>query len=124
MIRNGTSIKILDNSGVSVIKSFGMGRVFRSAAAGIGDIVTGSVRKTKNPTLSNGTIVKCLVVQAKSTSPRKGGSSLSFVQNSGITWNVAKGGPRASRVLCPVPLELRTLCDGGSKVVAMSPMVL
>lgn len=102
MIIDGTRLHVSDNSGAKEVECIKT----RSRFASIGDIITCSVKKAGKGKVSQGEVVKAVVVETKKQVHRKDGSVLKFDKNSCVLVN-AKGQPVGTRVLGFVTHELR-----------------
>jgi large subunit ribosomal protein L14 len=106
MIKVQTKLKIIDNSGV---KSGQVIKIYKGQSGQIGDIILISVKYVKSKTklkISKGNIYKALIIRTKYKKKDLIGNQISFDENSAILLN-KQNLPIASRILGPVPVQLR-----------------
>jgi len=106
MIKNQTQLKIIDNSGAKKAKVI---KIYKGKFGKIGDIVLISVRQVQSKTkskISKGTMFKALITRTKYKNKNLNNIYISFDENSAILLNNQKL-PIASRILGPVPSQLR-----------------
>ena len=122
MIQTTTVLDVADNSGakqVRCIKVLGGSKKFSAA---IGDIIVVSVRSAiPRSKVSKGEIYKAVVVRTKSGITRPDGSRLLFGQNAVVLLNTKLEEIVGTRVLGPVPRELRSKF---AKIITLAPEVL
>jgi large subunit ribosomal protein L14 len=112
MITKLCNFTIVDNTGGFFAKFIGIPGFFRKKTVQIGDIITCSVlscttlNKKKNVRIVKGEIYNFLIVQQKKNFPRLDGSFIRMDVNSVVTIN-KKSIPRGTRIVHPVPKELR-----------------
>lgn len=122
MIQQESRLRVADNSGAREILCIrvlgGSGRRY----AGVGDIITASVKAaTPNGTVKKKAVVQAVVVRTTNTIKRKDGSTLKFDENAAVIIDENKQ-PKATRIFGPVPRELRE--QGYSKIISLAPEVL
>ena len=121
MIQQETSLEIADNSGakrVVAIRVLGQ----RKRYAGVGDLITASVKEASpGGVVKKGEVVKVVVVRTAAPIRRPDGSYLRFDRNSGVIIDDAMN-PRGTRVFGPVARELRE--KNFMKIVSLAPEVL
>lgn len=90
--------------------------------AGLGDIVTASVREAlPNAQVKKGDVVKAVIVRTKQDTQRPDGTVIRFDSNAAVIINPQKE-PRGTRIFGPVPRELR---EGGFlRILSLAPEVL
>jgi len=115
-------LEVADNSGarkLQMILPLGGSSGLR---AGLGDIITASVKETSpDGTAKKGTVVKAVVVRMRKESRRRDGTYIRFDQNAAVLINEA-GEPVGTRVFGPVARELRE--KKFLKIVSLAPEVL
>ena len=95
---------------------------FEHRIAGVGDIVTASVKEAApDGNVKKGQVVKAVVVRTVKTHRRRDGSYIRFDQNAAVLINDAKE-PIGTRVFGPVARELRD--KKFMKIVSLAPEVL
>ncbi len=122
MIQMRTVLNVADNSGARKLACImplggGTGRV-----AGLGDIITASVKEASpDGTVKKGEVVKAVVVRTRKESRRRDGSYIRFDENAAVLINNQKE-PIGTRVFGPVARELRE--KRFVKIVSLAPEVL
>ena len=122
MIQQESRLKVADNSGARellVIRVLGGSKV---KTGNIGDIVVGTVKKaTPNGQVSEGKVVKAVVVRTRRGVRREDGSYIKFDDNACILIKDDKT-PVGTRVFGPVAREIRD--KGYMKIVSLAKEVL
>jgi large subunit ribosomal protein L14 len=122
MIQMRSILDVADNSGarkIAVINPIG-GSTGRYA--GIGDIVTASVKEaTPDATVKKGQVVKAVIVRTRKELRRKDGSYIRFDRNAAVLIS-NEGEPIGTRVFGPVARELRE--RRFMKIISLAPAVL
>jgi large subunit ribosomal protein L14 len=90
--------------------------------AGLGDIVTASVREAlPNSNVKKGDVVKAVVVRIRRDTQRPDGTTIRFDSNAAVLINNNKE-PRGTRIFGPVPRELRD--KGFMRILSLAPEVV
>ena len=122
MIGMRTILQVADNSGarrISCILPLG-GSVGRRA--GLGDVITASVKEAApDSPIKKGKVVKAVVVRMRKEQRRRDGTYIRFDENAAVLINDA-GEPVGTRVFGPVARELRE--KRFTKIVSLAPEVL
>jgi large subunit ribosomal protein L14 len=122
MIQMQSVVDVADNSGakrISVINPIG-GSTGRYA--GLGDVVTASVKEaTPGGTVKRGQVVKAVVVRTAKETRRSDGSYVRFDRNAAVIIN-DNNEPVGTRVFGPVARELRQ--KRFMKIISLAPEVL
>ena len=122
MIQQESRLKVADNSGARellVIRVLGGSKV---KTGNIGDIVVGTVKKAMpNGGVSEGQVVKAVVVRTKFGLRREDGSYIKFDENACVIIKDDKS-PVGTRVFGPVARELRE--KDFMKIVSLAKEVL
>jgi large subunit ribosomal protein L14 len=122
MIQMRTVLNVADNSGarrVACIAPLG-GDVGRHA--GLGDIITASVKEaTPDGTVKKGEVVRAVVVRMRKGSRRADGTYIRFDENAAVLINNQRE-PIGTRVFGPVARELRE--KRFMRIVSLAPEVL
>jgi large subunit ribosomal protein L14 len=117
-----TMLEVADNSGarrISCILPLG-GHV--GSRAGLGDVITASVKEAApDSPIKKGKVVKAVVVRMRKEQRRKDGTYIRFDENAAVLINEA-GEPVGTRVFGPVARELRD--KRFTKIVSLAPEVL
>jgi large subunit ribosomal protein L14 len=122
MIQAETRMRVADNSGardILVIKVLGGSR---RRYAGIGDVITASVKAALPAAgVKKKEVVRAVVVRTTRQTLRPDGSSIRFDDNAVVIIDKS-GQPRGTRIFGPVGRELRD--RGYMKIVSLAPEVL
>jgi large subunit ribosomal protein L14 len=117
-----TILEVADNSGakkLACILPLG-GSV--GATAGIGDVVTASVKEASpDGNVKKGSVVKAVIVRTRKEHRRPDGTYIRFDQNAAVLINDS-GEPIGTRVFGPVARELRD--RQFMKIVSLAPEVI
>lgn len=111
MIQSETLLRVTDNSGAKRVKCIKVLGGFQRKFANLGDLIVVSIRrvkqhKKKKIKVKEGEVVHALVVRTKSRLVRQNSTQLQCQENS-VVLITNKNKPIATRVLGPVPRELR-----------------
>jgi len=121
MIQMRTWLTVADNSGARKLMCIMPIGGDVGLKAGLGDIVTASVKEaTPESAVKAGTVVKCVVVRMPKEARRKDGKYVRFVDNAAVLINDANE-PVGTRVFGPVARELRD--KKFTKIVSLAPEV-
>lgn len=122
MIQVESRLKVADNSGAKEILCIKVLGGSRRRTAGVGDVITASV-KVADPhgNTKKKSVVKAVVVRTRNQIRRKDGSTIKFDDNAAVLINDDKT-PKGTRVFGPIPRELRD--QGYAKIVSLAPEVL
>lgn len=115
---------VADNTGAKLLEVITVAGNVSSDKAGIGDIVTCSVKSaTPNGMVKKKQVVKAVIVRQVKQLRRTDGSYIKFDQNAAAIVVKEKTGwvPRGTRIFGPIPRELR---DGFMKIISLAPEVL
>jgi len=105
---------------VQVIKVLGG---YRRRYAGIGDVVTASVKEaTPHSAIKKGDIIRVVIVRTKKGVRRDDGTYLRFDENACVVVEKDKTDPKGTRVFGPIAREVRRA--GYFKVASLAPEVL
>jgi len=117
-----TILEVADNSGakrLAVILPLGGSTGLK---AGLGDIITASVKEAApDSNVKKGSVVKCVVVRTRKETRRKDGSYIRFDTNAAVLINDDHE-PIGTRVFGPVARELRD--KKFMKIVSLAPEVI
>ena len=122
MIQQESRLKVADNSGAREILCIRVMGGFKVKYAGVGDIITATV-KVANPgaQVKKGDVVKAVVVRTRKRIRRPDGSYIRFDENAAVLID-AQMNPRGTRIFGPVARELRE--KNFMKFVSLAPEVL
>lgn len=122
MIQMRTILEVADNSGarrISCILPIGS---HTGLTAGLGDVITASVKEAApESSVKKGDVVKAVVVRTKKEHRRRDGTYIKFDQNAAVLIN-DQGEPIGTRVFGPVSRELRE--KQFTKIVSLAPEVI
>ncbi len=122
MIQAETRLRVADNSGAREIQCIKVLGGSRRRYAGVGDVITASVKvATPNGTVKKKEVVSAVIVRTSNNIVRRDGSAIRFDENAAVIIDKARL-PRGTRIFGPVARELR---DGGyMKIISLAPEVL
>lgn len=122
MIQSETRLKVADNSGAKDLYCIKVLGGSRRRYAGVGDIITCSVKSAlPGAAVKKKDVVRAVVVRTTKETKRADGSSIRFDENAAVLIN-KDGQPRGTRIFGPIARELR---DGGyMKIISLAPEVL
>lgn len=122
MIQIYSRLNVADNSGARQIRVIQVMGGSKRRYAGLGDIITASVKDAlPNSNVKKGDVVKAVVVRVKHDTQRPDGTIIRFDSNAAVIINNQKE-PRGTRIFGPVPRELR---EGGFlRILSLAPEVL
>jgi large subunit ribosomal protein L14 len=121
MIQMRTWLTVADNSGARKLMCILPVGGDVGLKAGLGDIVTASVKEaTPESQVKEGKVVKCVIVRMRKEQRRKDGTYIRFDDNSAVLINDANE-PVGTRVFGPVARELRE--KKFTKIVSLAPEV-
>ena len=106
MIQVQSKLKVIDNSGVKKSQAI---KIYQGKNGKIGDIVLVSVKQVQPKSKTNilkGSLHKALIVRTKYKSKGNDSNYVSFDENSVLLLK-NHNTPMATRILGPVPLQLR-----------------
>ena len=122
MIQMQSIMPVADNSGAKVVNCIKVVGVAGKRIAGIGDIITCSVREAiPGAAIKKKQVVKAVVVRTTNTIKRSDGTRVRFDENAVVLID-ANNNPRGTRIFGPVAKELRE--RNFMKIVSLAPEVL
>ena len=121
-VRMRSMLEVADNSGARRLRMILPLGGSTGASAGLGDIITASVKEAApDSPIKKGTVVKAVVVRTRKEHRRRDGTYIRFDQNAVVLINET-GEPVGTRVFGPVARELRE--RKFLKIVSLAPEVL
>jgi large subunit ribosomal protein L14 len=115
-------LEVADNSGARRLRMILPLGGSTGSSAGLGDIVTASVKEAApDSPIKKGTVVRAVVVRTRKEHRRRDGTYIRFDQNAVVLINEG-GEPVGTRVFGPVARELRE--RKFLKIVSLAPEVL
>ncbi len=122
MIQPRTILEVADNSGAKKVMCVGVMGGSGRRYAGIGDIITVSVKEAiPEGTAKKGQVAKAVVVRTVNSVRRDDGSYIRFDKNAAVLIN-AQGEPIGTRIFGPVARELRW--KKFMKIISLAPEVV
>ena len=122
MIQNETRMRVADNSGAREILVIRVKGGSRRRYAGIGDVVTATVKQaTPQGSVRKGEVVTAVVVRTKKSYGRNDGTYIAFDENAAVLID-NQNNPRGTRIFGPVGRELRE--RNFMKIISLAPEVL
>lgn len=122
MIQMGSILEVADNSGAKKIGCITILGGSSGKTAGVGDVITASVKEAlPDGTAKKGQVVRAVVVRTRRATRRKDGSYIRFDTNSAVLID-ANNEPIGTRVFGPIARELRE--RRFMKIVSLAPEVL
>lgn len=122
MIQQESRLVVTDNSGAKEILCIRVLGGSRRKYAGVGDIITATVKEAApNGTVKKKSVVQAVVVRTTKPIKRKDGSTIKFDDNAAVIIGEDKL-PRGTRIFGPVPRELRD--KNYAKIISLAPEVL
>lgn len=121
MIQMRTWLTVADNSGARRLMCIGPIGAGTGRAAGLGDVITASVKEAApDSNIKQGKVVRAVVVRMRKEQRRKDGTYIRFDDNAAVLINEA-GDPVGTRVFGPVARELRD--KKFTKIISLAPEV-
>lgn len=122
MIQIYSKLDVADNSGARKIRVIQVMGGSKRRYAGLGDIVTASVREAlPHANVKKGDVVKAVVVRIRHDTQRPDGTVIRFDSNAAVLINQNKE-PRGTRIFGPMPRELRE--KGFTRILSLAPEVV
>ncbi len=122
MVQQETKLRVADNSGAREILCIRIMGGSRRRYAGVGDIITATVKQaTPQGAIKKGEVVRAVVVRTKKPFGRDDGTYIGFDENAAVIIDAANN-PRGTRIFGPVARELRE--RNFMKIVSLAPEVL
>ena len=122
MIQQESRLKVADNTGAREILCIRVKGGHHRRYAGVGDIITATVKQaTPQGAVKKGEVVKAVVVRVNKEYRRPDGSLIRFDENAAVIID-AQNNPRGTRIFGPVARELRE--RNFMKIISLAPEVL
>jgi large subunit ribosomal protein L14 len=122
MIQIYSDLEVADNTGARRIRCIQVMGGTKRRYAGVGDVITASVKEAlPHSGVKKGEVVKAVVVRTRRDTQRPDGTVIRFDSNAAVLINPAKE-PRGTRIFGPVPRELRD--RGYMRIVSLAPEVV
>jgi large subunit ribosomal protein L14 len=122
MIQQESRLRVADNTGAREILCIRVDGGSRRRYAGVGDIITATVKQAiPHGTVKKGEVVKAVVVRTRKQFGRDDGTYIAFDENAAVLID-AGNQPRGTRIFGPVARELRE--RNFMRIVSLAPEVL
>jgi large subunit ribosomal protein L14 len=122
MIQNESRLRVADNSGAREILVIRVRGGSRRRYAGVGDVVTATVKQaTPQGSVRKGDVVSAVVVRTKKAYGREDGTYIAFDENAAVLID-NQNNPRGTRIFGPVARELRE--RNFMRIISLAPEVL
>ena len=122
MIQQETKLRVADNSGAREILCIRVKGGGRRRYAGVGDVITATVKQaTPHSAVRKGEVVEAVVVRTRKQLGRSDGTYISFDENAAVLIDPTRN-PRGTRIFGPVARELRA--KKFMKIISLAPEVL
>jgi large subunit ribosomal protein L14 len=122
MIQNETRLRVADNTGAREILVIRVRGGHRRRYAGVGDIVTATVKQASpQGSVKKGEVVTAVVVRTRKAYGREDGTYIAFDENAAVLID-NQNNPRGTRIFGPVARELRE--RNFMRIVSLAPEVL
>jgi len=122
VIQQESRLRVADNTGAREILCIRVDGGSRRRYAGVGDVITATVKQAiPHGAVSKGEVVKAVVVRTRKEFGREDGTYISFDENAAVLID-ATNQPRGTRIFGPVARELRE--RNFMRIVSLAPEVL
>ena len=122
MIQIYSRVKVADNSGAKTISCIGVPGGSGRKYAGLGDVIVASVKEAAPASpVSEGEVVRAVIVRLAKPTRRPDGSHIRFDENAAVIIGENQM-PRGTRIFGPVARELRD--QNFMRIVSLAPEVL
>jgi large subunit ribosomal protein L14 len=122
MIQQESRLRVADNTGAREILCIRVDGGSRRRYAGVGDVITATVKQAiPHGAVRKGEVVKAVVVRTRKEFGRDDGTYISFDENAAVLID-ASNQPRGTRIFGPVARELRE--RNFMRIVSLAPEVL
>jgi large subunit ribosomal protein L14 len=122
VIQQETKLKVADNSGAREILCIRVKGGSHRRYAGIGDVITATVKQASpQGGVRKGEVVQAVVVRTRRQFGRSDGTYISFDENAAVLID-PQNNPRGTRIFGPVARELRD--RNFMRIVSLAPEVL
>lgn len=123
MIQPGSRLKSADNTGAKVLECIKVLGGFKKRYAGVGDLITASVKVAQpHSMIKKGNVVQAVVVRTRKEIRRRDGSYVRFDGNAAVIVDKETGEPKGTRIFGPIPREIKA--KGYNKIASLAPEVL
>ncbi len=122
MVQQESRLRVADNTGAREILCIRVDGGSRRRYAGVGDVITATVKQAiPHSAVRKGEVVKAVVVRTRKEFGRDDGTYIAFDENAAVLID-ATNQPRGTRIFGPVARELRE--RNFMRIVSLAPEVL
>jgi large subunit ribosomal protein L14 len=122
LIQQETRLRVADNSGAREILCIRVKGGSRRRYAGVGDVITATVKQASpQGGVRKGEVVEAVVVRTRKQFGRSDGTYIAFDENAAVLID-AQNNPRGTRIFGPVARELRD--RNFMRIISLAPEVL
>jgi large subunit ribosomal protein L14 len=122
MIQQESRLRVADNTGAREILCIRVQGGSSRRYAGVGDIITATVKQAiPHGSVRKGEVVRAVVVRTRKQFGRDDGTYIAFDENAAVLLDVGNS-PRGTRIFGPVARELRE--RNFMRIVSLAPEVL
>jgi large subunit ribosomal protein L14 len=122
MIQQESRLRVADNTGAREILCIRVQGGSSRRYAGVGDIITATVKAAiPHGSVRKGEVVRAVVVRTRKQFGRDDGTYIAFDENAAVLLDVGNS-PRGTRIFGPVARELRD--RNFMRIVSLAPEVL
>ena len=122
MVQMRSILEVADNSGAKRIAMILPVGGHTGSRAGLGDVITASVKEASpDGAVKKGQVVRAVVVRTRKETRRKDGTYIRFDQNAAVLIDDQKE-PKGTRIFGPVARELRE--REFMKIISLAPEVV
>jgi large subunit ribosomal protein L14 len=122
VIQQETRLRVADNSGAREILCIRVKGGSRRRYAGVGDVITATVKQASpQGGVRKGEVVEAVVVRTRKQFGRSDGTFIAFDENAAVLID-AQNMPRGTRIFGPVARELRD--RNFMRIISLAPEVL
>lgn len=123
MIQHRTILVSADNTGARRIQCIRVLGGYQKRTAGIGDVITVSIKEAlPHTSVKKGDVAHGVIVRTRKETRRKDGTYIRFDDNAIVLIDKKTKEPRGSRIFGPIARELRA--KGFTKIISLAPEVL
>ncbi len=123
MIQHRTMLVSADNTGARRIQCIRVLGGYQKRYAGIGDIITVTIKEAlPHTSVKKGEVAHGVIVRTRKETRRKDGTYVRFDDNAIVLIDKKTKEPRGSRIFGPIARELRA--QGFTKIISLAPEVL
>ncbi|OGZ18778.1 MAG: 50S ribosomal protein L14 [Candidatus Nealsonbacteria bacterium RBG_13_42_11] len=119
MIQLRTMLNVADNTGARIIQCFHIMVGSRRRYGQLGDVIVATVKEAEpRRIVKTHDVVRAVIIRQRQNFRRKDGSYICFDENAAVILEGKSKEPKGSRILGPVPREIRE--KGFEKIAALA----